>query len=293
MSGQRSGRSVGRRRSGPGTQRCASPTGAAVRRLAQRLASSAGRRLDDSVPFIDARLPSGIPAACHSAAGQSAGHLSVAAGAAPAGVHTGGPGGGGDDPAGPPRRCSRAGAPAGGVPGQRWHGIGKTTLLNTLLSAADPNDRIVIVEDSAGCVPTTRVVRLSPGPPTLGLGCGHDARPRAPDLRMRGPRRGRRGSRRWSSIYWQPSTPVARAAVERCTRTVPPMCPPVESLAMPAGLNRDGVRAQVAAGLQAVVHVVRDEQGGCAGWLESQRWNAGATAWCAPPCPRRSSVTTR
>lgn len=32
----------------------------AVRRLAQRLASSAGCRLDDSSPFVDARLPDGI-----------------------------------------------------------------------------------------------------------------------------------------------------------------------------------------------------------------------------------------
>ena len=30
-----------------------------VRRLAQRLAASAGRRLDDAVPFIDARFPNG------------------------------------------------------------------------------------------------------------------------------------------------------------------------------------------------------------------------------------------
>lgn len=32
----------------------------AVRQLAQRLASQAGRRLDDASPFVDARLPSGV-----------------------------------------------------------------------------------------------------------------------------------------------------------------------------------------------------------------------------------------
>ena len=58
--GQRSGRSVGRRRSGLERSEVCFPDEAAVRRLAQRLASSAGRRLDDSVPFIDARLPNGI-----------------------------------------------------------------------------------------------------------------------------------------------------------------------------------------------------------------------------------------
>lgn len=32
----------------------------AVRRLAQRLAAQAGRRLDDAAPFVDARLPDGV-----------------------------------------------------------------------------------------------------------------------------------------------------------------------------------------------------------------------------------------
>ena len=35
------------------------PDTAAVRRLAQRLATSAGRRLDDACPWVDARLPDG------------------------------------------------------------------------------------------------------------------------------------------------------------------------------------------------------------------------------------------
>ena len=38
---------------------CGSPTTAAVRRLAQRLAAAGGRRLDDAVPFVDARLSDG------------------------------------------------------------------------------------------------------------------------------------------------------------------------------------------------------------------------------------------
>ncbi len=35
-----------------------------VRRLAQRLAAAAGRRLDDAAPFVDARLPSGARLHC-------------------------------------------------------------------------------------------------------------------------------------------------------------------------------------------------------------------------------------
>src|SRR5690606_28803492 len=36
------------------------PDDGSVRRLAQRLAGSVGRRLDDSVPYLYARLPSGV-----------------------------------------------------------------------------------------------------------------------------------------------------------------------------------------------------------------------------------------
>jgi pilus assembly protein CpaF len=35
----------------------------------------------------------------------------------------------------------------------------------------------------------------------------------------------------------------------------------LESLALPAGLNRAGLHAQVAAGLDAVIHIVRDREG--------------------------------
>ena len=52
-----------------------------VRRLAQRLAASVGRRLDDAVPFVDARLADGSRIhAVLGAAGRSR-HLHLAAGA--------------------------------------------------------------------------------------------------------------------------------------------------------------------------------------------------------------------
>ena len=203
------------------------PDEAAVRRLAQRLASSAGRRLDDSVPFIDARLPNGIrlhailppvspQGTCLSlrvprrqvftlADLVEVGMIPQAAAPVLEGLV----------------RRRAAFLVSGGT------GSGKTTLLNTLLSAADPNDRIVIVEDSAELRPNhPHVVRWNPDPPTLRarvrsrcatscarlFACARTASWSARFAEVR------------SSIYWQPSTPVMRAAVERCTRTAPPMC---------------------------------------------------------------------
>ena len=44
---------------GLGSPPCAFRDDAAVRRLAQRLASTGGRRLDDATPYADVRLPDG------------------------------------------------------------------------------------------------------------------------------------------------------------------------------------------------------------------------------------------
>ncbi|MGR6997250.1 ATPase, T2SS/T4P/T4SS family [Yinghuangia aomiensis] len=66
---------------GAGPQRAAVtfPDDTAVRRLAQRLATAAGRRLDDAAPYVDARLPDGtrLHAVLRPVAG--ARHLPVAA----------------------------------------------------------------------------------------------------------------------------------------------------------------------------------------------------------------------
>jgi pilus assembly protein CpaF len=241
------------------------PDEAAVRRLAQRLASSAGRRLDDSVPFIDARLPNGIrlhailppvspQGTCLSlrvprrqvftlADLVEVGMIPQAAAPVLEGLV----------------RRRAAFLVSGGT------GSGKTTLLNTLLSAADPNDRIVIVEDSAELRPNhPHVVRLESRPAnTEGSGAVTMRDLVRQALRMR-PDRVVVGEVRGGEVVdllaalntgheGGCGTVHANSASDVPAR--------LESLAMPAGLNRDGVHAQVAAGLQAVVHVVRDEQG--------------------------------
>jgi pilus assembly protein CpaF len=238
---------------------------AAVRRLAQRLASSAGRRLDDSVPFIDARLPSGIR------------------------LHAILP------PISPRGTCLSLRVPrrqvftlpdlveVGMVPlpaveiladlvARRWAflvsggtGSGKTTLLNTLLSAADPGERLVIVEDSAELRPEhPHVVRLESRPAnTEGSGAVTMRDLVRQALRMR-PDRVVVGEVRGGEVVdllaalntgheGGCGTVHANSATDVPAR--------LESLALPAGLNRSGLHAQVAAGLHAVVHVVRDTGG--------------------------------
>ncbi|CAM5674721.1 hypothetical protein SALBM311S_00132 [Streptomyces alboniger] len=138
---------------------------AAVRRLAQRLAAVAGRRLDDARPWVDARLPDGtrlhavlppvaVGCACLSlrVVRPRAFTLDelVAAGTVPPG---------GD-------RVLRALIDArlsflisGGT------GSGKTTLLSALLGLVGPDERIVLAEDSAELRPEhPHVVRLESRP---------------------------------------------------------------------------------------------------------------------------------
>ena len=156
---------------------------AAVRRLAQRLALAAGRRLDDAQPWVDGQL-TGLgtgrvhgASACGAAAGRGCGNLHVAAGAAARHPGPGGADRGGRDRAGG-RRVLRdviaarlAFLVSGGT------GAGKTTLLAALL----------------GAVSSARADRVRGG--------------RAPSWRHR--------IRIWSS--WSPARPTSKApAKSRC-----------------------------------------------------------------------------
>jgi pilus assembly protein CpaF len=122
------------------------PDDAAVRRLAQRLAAAAGRRLDDAAPFVDAPLPDGtrlhavLPplAPCTTvslrvlARRQLALRDLVARGAVP------------DRVAAVLRAvvdARLAYVVTGGA------GVGKTTLLGALLASAGVEERLVLIED--------------------------------------------------------------------------------------------------------------------------------------------------
>lgn len=160
---------------GGGLQRAAGrwfPDAEAVRRLAHRLATAAGRRLDDARPWVDARLPDGtrlhavlppIAAGCTHISLRVSRHRPftleelIAGGALPAvgaqllaGIV----------------RARLSLVISGGT------GSGKTTLLAALLGLVGPGERIVLVEDSAELMPAhPHVVRLQSRPPNQeGLG---------------------------------------------------------------------------------------------------------------------------
>ncbi|MEU6765345.1 TadA family conjugal transfer-associated ATPase [Streptomyces sp. NPDC046853] len=238
---------------------------ASVRRLAQRLAAVAGRRLDDARPWVDARLPDGtrlhavLPPV---AVGSTCLSLRVvrpraftlaeltAAGTVPPG---------GD-------RVLRAMLDArlsylisGGT------GSGKTTLLSALLGLVGPGERIVLAEDSAELRPDhPHVVRLEARPANQeGAGqVGLDDLVRQA-LRMR-PDRLVVGEVRGAEVLHLLAalntgheggcgTVHANAA-----RDVPAR---LEALGTAAGLDRAALHSQLAAALSVVLHLVRDRAG--------------------------------
>lgn len=235
---------------------------AAVRRLAQRLAAAAGRRLDDTAPYVDARLPGGIR--LHAvlppiAAGGTALSLRlprrraftldelIAAGAVP--------------PDGAALLAAlvtsrMAFIVTGGT------GTGKTTLLSSLLSVADPGERLVLVEDSAELRPThPHVVRLEGRPPNVEGAGGvtlHDLVRQA--LRMRPDRLvvGEVRGQEVVDLLAALNTGHEGGCATLHANTATDVPARLEALACAAGLSREAVHSQLAAALDAVVHLVRD-----------------------------------
>lgn len=238
---------------------------AAVRRLAQRLAAVAGRRLDDAHPWVDARLPDGtrlhavLPPV---AVGSTCLSLRVvrpraftldelvAAGTVPPG---------GD-------RVLRALLDArlsflisGGT------GSGKTTLLSALLGLVGPGERIVLAEDSAELRPDhPHVVRLESRPANqegAGLVTLQDLVRQAlrmrPDRLVVGEVRGPEVVHLLAALNTGHEggcgTVHANAASGVPAR--------LEALGTAAGLDRAALHSQLAAALSVVLHLARDRAG--------------------------------
>jgi pilus assembly protein CpaF len=238
---------------------------ASVRRLAQRLAAVAERRLDDARPWVDARLPDGTrmhavipPVAVGSTClslrvvrprAFSVGEL-VAAGTVPPG---------GD-------RVLRALIDArlsflisGGT------GSGKTTLLSSLLGLVGEGERIVLAEDSAELRPEhPHVVRLESraanqegaGRVTLRDLVRQALRMR-PDRLVVGEVRGAEVTELLAALNTGHEggcgTVHANAAADVPAR--------LEALGTAAGLDRAALHSQLAAALSVVIHLVRDRGG--------------------------------
>ncbi|WP_283139769.1 TadA family conjugal transfer-associated ATPase [Rhizohabitans arisaemae] len=234
----------------------------AVRRLAQRLAASAGRRLDDACPYVDARLAGGVRLHAVIPPITPEGTC-VSLRLPPRRTFTL------EDLAVPPvgARMLRAmlhGRLAFLVTGGT--GTGKTTLLSSLLSLVSPAERLVLVEDSAELRPDhPHVVRLGSRPPNVegagGIGLRELVRQA---LRMR-PDRLVVGEVRGEEVVVLLSamntgheggcgTLHANAASDVPAR--------LEALGCAAGLTREALHSQLAAALDVVIHLVRAPGGG-------------------------------
>lgn len=232
-----------------------------VRRLAQRLAAAAGRRLDDSSPCVDARLADGTRLhAVLPPVAVSGPYLSlrtfrhrplsmadlVAAGTV-------------DEPVAQVLAAVVAARLAYLVTGGT--GSGKTTLLNTLLSLVPADERIVVVEDAAELRPAhPHVVALQArttnveGAGAVGLRelVRHALRMR-PDRLIVGECRGAEVADLLAAL----NTGHEGGAGTLHANTPGDVPARLEALGLLGGLPRPVLHAQVAAALQVVVHLQR------------------------------------
>ncbi|HET6939223.1 MAG TPA: TadA family conjugal transfer-associated ATPase [Nocardioides sp.] len=236
-----------------------------VRRLAQRLAAMAGRRLDDNAPFADLRLPDG--SRCHAVlAPVSRPGTTISLRVPPARSFT-------LDELVAAGTLTPRGAEllralvdarvaflvSGGT------GSGKTTLLAALLSLVDHGQRLVLVEDASELRPDhPHVVALEGRPPNVEGAGAIDLRTLVRQgLRMR-PDRLVVGEVRGAEVVELLAalntgheggcgTLHANSVVDVPAR--------VEALALAAGLDRAAAHSQLASGVAAVVHLTRGRDG--------------------------------
>lgn len=241
------------------------PDDVAVRRLAQRLAATGGRRLDDATPHADVRLPDGTR--FHAVLAPTArpgtavslrvprARVFTMADLMAAGAVTGE----GAELLAAIVAARSAFLVTGGT------GTGKTTLLAAMLSLADPGERLVLVEDSSELRPShPHVVGLEARPPNIE-GAGEitlralvrQALRMRPDRLVVGEVRGAEVVEMLAALNTGHAggcgTVHANSAADVPAR--------LEALALAAGLPRAAVHSQLAAALDVVVHLARSPDG--------------------------------
>ena len=241
------------------------PDDGSVRRLAQRLASSVGRRLDDATPYVDLRLPDGTRLhAVLSPLARPGSTISLRVPRARVftleeledrGTVTA-------DGSTLLRRLvgsRRAFLVSGGT------GSGKTTLLSALLSLVDPHQRMVVVEDASELRPDhPHVVGLESRPANVE-GAGEvpmrvlvrQALRMRPDRLVVGEVRGAEVTDLLAALNTGHEggcgTVHANSAADVPAR--------IEALAMATGMPQAAVHSQLASAVDAVVHVARGSTG--------------------------------
>lgn len=247
------------------------PDEAAVRRLAQRLAIAAGRRLDDAQPWVDGRLPApahrtfGVRLHAVLAPVAQAGTCISLRVLRPATQNL-------DALA----RAGAIGPEAAGLLDRIVHarlaflvaggtGAGKTTLLSAMLARVDPSERIICVEDSAELAPNhPHVVRLVARQANVeGVGEVSVRDLVRQSLRMR-PDRIVVGEVRGAEVV--DLLAALNTGHDGGAGTVHANSPDevparLEALAAPGGLHRAALHSQLAAAVQVVLHVHREAGG--------------------------------
>ncbi|MCX4748124.1 TadA family conjugal transfer-associated ATPase [Kitasatospora sp. NBC_01287] len=242
------------------------PDAEAVRHLAHRLATAAGRRLDDARPWVDARLPDGtrlhavlppIAADCTHISLRIARQRPFELGELVAAGALGAPAAELLDAI---VRSRLSLLISGGT------GTGKTTLLAALLGLVGRAERIVIAEDSAELRPAhPHVVRLQSRPPNQeGLGeltlrdLVRQALRMRPDRLVVGEVRGSEVLDLLAALNTGHEggcgTVHANTAADVPAR--------LEALGSMAGLERRALHSQLRAALDVVIHLVRDQRTG-------------------------------
>src|SRR5919112_5897752 len=241
------------------------PDDGAVRRLAQRLASSVGRRLDDATPYVDLRMPDGTR--FHAVLSPLARPGTVISLRVPRArvftleelVERGTVNRDGASLLRQLVRARLAFLVSGGT------GSGKTTLLSALLSLVNPAHRVVIVEDASELRPQhPHVVALESRPANVE-GAGEipmrvlvrQALRMRPDRLVVGEVRGAEVTDLLAALNTGHEggcgTLHANSAADVPAR--------VEALALAAGLGREAAHSQFAAAVDVVLHLGVDRSG--------------------------------
>jgi pilus assembly protein CpaF len=237
----------------------------AVRRLAQRFAAAAGRRLDDQTPFVDLRLADGTR--CHAVlAPVSRPGTTISLRVPPSRAFAV------DELVAVGTLTARGAELLRALVAARvaflvtgGTGTGKTTLLAALLSLVDPAERIVLVEDASELRPDHPHVVGLEGRPANVEGAGaigltalvRQALRMRPDRLVVGEVRGAEVVDLLAALNTGHDggcgTVHANSAADVPAR--------LEALALAAGLDRAALHSQLASGIGAVVHLARGRDG--------------------------------